>query len=259
MSLVLSVQSQTTFLLQGQVLNDTIERASLNVVNVSLRQGAITNANGQFEIKARVYDTLHISAVQYESKQFIVSKKMELDRSVSFYLVPKITELDEVVLSNINLSGDLSKDIGSFVLKKEYVSSDFGFMGLSAPERTSEERMYYAMTGGAGGFGALINLINGNTKKYKRQLEISKFQLKVERNRVKFADSMYVRNLKVPQALIEDFVFYAMEDTVAVDAVNLTDKFELWDYFSIKVDAYLKMKQGEGVLMIPDDRKETKQ
>tara|TARA_R110001632_G_scaffold55401_10_gene135676 strand:+ start:576 stop:1322 length:747 start_codon:yes stop_codon:yes gene_type:complete len=248
----MSVQSQSTFLLQGQVLNDSIERASLNVVNISLRKGAITNANGQFEIKARLNDTLHISAVQYEPKQFVVTQKMEKDKSVSFYLIPKITELDEVILSNINLSGDLSKDIGSLLLKKEYIPSDFGFLGKSAPKRTSEERMYYAMTGGAGGFGALINLINGNTKKYKRQLEISKFQLKVERNRVKFSDSMYVRNLKVPQALIEDFVFYALEDTVAVDAVNLSDKFALWNYFTTKVDAYLRIKRGEGVQVDPE-------
>lgn len=257
LSLFVSVQAQNSFLLQGQVLNDTIERASLNVVNISMRKGAITNAQGQFEIKARLHDTLHISAVQYESKQFMVTNKMVSERYVAFYLVPKITELDEVVLSNINLSGDLRKDVGSLTLQKEYRPSDFGIPGKSAPVRTSEERRFYGVTGGAGGFGALINLINGNTKKYKRQLEIARFQIKVERTREQFSDSMFVRNLKIPVSLIEDFVFYALEDKAAAATINLKDKFELWDYFATKVDSYIALKQGEGVL--PEKMKETKQ
>lgn len=257
LSLFVSAQAQNSFLLQGQVLNDTIERASLNVVNVSMRKGAITNTKGQFEIKARLNDTIHISAVQYDSKQFRVTDKMMNKRYVAFYLVPKITELDEVVLSNINLSGDLSKDVGSFALQKEYIPSDFGIPGKSAPVRSSEERRFYGVTGGAGGFGALINLINGNTKKYKRQLEIAQFQIKVERNREKFSDSMFVRNFKIPVTLIEDFVFYALEDKAAVAGVNLKDKFELWDYFTTKINTYVALKRREGVL--PGEMKETKQ
>lgn len=256
LSIVGNVQGQKTFLLQGQVLNDTIERASLNVVNVSLRKGAITNANGQFEIRARLHDTLHISAVQYESKQFRVTHKMMQDRRVTFYLVPKITELDEVVLSNINLSGNLKKDVGSLTLQKEYAPSDFGIPGKSAPVRTSEERRFYGATGGAGAFGALIGLINGNTKKYKRQLEIAQFQIKVDQNRVKFSDSMYVHSLKIPVPLIDDFVFYAFEDKVKVDTINLKDKVALWQYFMTKAAPYLALKEREGVRVISDTIKE---
>ena len=50
-----SLCSQESILLRGEILNDTIEKASLTVVNMNFKKGAITNEAGVFEISARLH------------------------------------------------------------------------------------------------------------------------------------------------------------------------------------------------------------
>lgn len=257
MSLVLSVQAQNVFLLQGQVLNDTIERSSLNVVNVSLRKGAITNENGQFKIKARLSDTIHISAVQYESRQFVVNRKMIATQTTALYLVPKITELAEVRLSNSSLTGNLRADMLSFDTDNIYDTNRVHLPQNTAPKRTPEERrLYTSSTRGADQVGrynarfdisllAVINGLSGKTKQLKKYIAVSNFQSEVDRQRQRFSDTMYVNTFQIPLELIEDFVFHAMRDTEAVAKIELDSLIELFAYFEKKAKTYLVLKARE--------------
>lgn len=145
--------AQESVILQGKILNDTISKTSVNVVNISLRKGAITNDSGEFNISVRLNDTINISAVQYESRQFIVSKTVFNRKKISLYLAPKITELDEVRISNIDLTGDLKKDLLSTQLKPVVQVALLGLPRNAHPTFTVEERRYYGATGGAGSLG----------------------------------------------------------------------------------------------------------
>ncbi len=243
------LQAQDLVQLRGKVLNDTIEKASLNVVNITFQKGAITDSGGSFVIPARLRDTINISAVQYESRQFVVSEKMFYDREVTLYLIPKITELDEVQLSNIDLTGNLKNDVENLVVDKVYSPKDFGIPGNTAPERTVEERRLYTATSSGGGIipiGALINAITGRTKMLKKHVEVSKFQMKVERTRERLSDKLYMNELLIPRSLIEDFVFYALEDEEASKKVNLKNQIELLAYLQTKAPTYRKLKTDDG-------------
>ena len=243
-----SVFSQETILLKGKVLNDTIEKASLTVVNLSLKKGAITNEAGIFKIPARVNDTIHISAVQYESRQFVVTPKMYDRKTMSLYLVPKITELDEVKISNIDLTGDLRRDILNTPLKKTITAKELGLPeNRHAPFTPEERRVYSASGGGAGAFGALIMAINGQAKRYKKQLEVMRFQIKVEKARSTFSDTLYMKSLNIPEALIEDFVYFVFEEKKAEGKNDQENVIELLDYMLTKSEKYLDLKQKEGV------------
>lgn len=257
LSLFVSAQAQNSFLIQGQVLNDTIERASLNVVNISMRKGAITNTKGQFRIVARLNDTIHISAVQYESKQFMVTNKMMFERYVAFYLVPKITELDEVIVSNIDLTGDLREDIANLTLHKVYTPQVFGLPMNTAKERTTEERRFY--TSGSGintegvqfGFGLVVPLpllltsISGKRKRLEKHVEVSNFQRKVDAYRVAFPDSFYMDRLDITIDQIEDFVFYVLDTTTEIHSLHAKDRLALHLLFTSKAALFLKLKKEE--------------
>lgn len=41
-------------ILKGLVLSDTIDKSALNVVNITLKKGSITNTKGEFTIPVRV-------------------------------------------------------------------------------------------------------------------------------------------------------------------------------------------------------------
>lgn len=246
----ITITGQEVVLLRGQILNDSIEKASLTVVNLDLKKGAITNEAGSFEIEVRISDTINISAVQYESKQFVVTQKMFERREVSLYLVPKVNVLDEVEISNIDLTGNLRRDILNTPLKKEITAAELGLpVNAHAPFTPEERRLYSTSLGGAGPLGALIMAINGQAKKYKKHLETARFQIKVEKARGKFSDSLYMKSLNIPEDLIEDFVYFVFEEKMKEGKNDKENIIELLDYMLTKSKKYLHLKEKEGVLI----------
>tara|TARA_R110002051_G_scaffold88673_4_gene156272 strand:+ start:12110 stop:12925 length:816 start_codon:yes stop_codon:yes gene_type:complete len=257
-SKLITAQTQEGIILGGKILNDSIEKASLSVVNLSLKVGAITNDHGQFEIEARLKDTIHLSAVQYESYQFVVSEKMIAIKSITFYLIPKITELAEVQLSDSELTGNLRRDMIPFNTNNIYDSKRVNLPPNTAPKRTAEERkLYTASTKGPDQVGrynarfdipllAVINGLSGKTKQLKKHITVSNFQTKVDRQRLRFSDTVYIKTMQIPLELIDDFVFYAMSDAEEVAKLQLSSLIDLFAYFEKKAKTYLVlMAQGK--------------
>ncbi len=240
---------QEMIMLRGEVLNDSIEKASLTVVNISLKKGAITNDSGIFEIPARVSDTINISAVQYEPRQFVVTQKMHDRKKMSLYLAPKVTELDEVNISNIDLTGYLRRDILNTPLEKTIAARDLGLPQNAHAPFTPEERRAYSASGrGAGAFGALIMAINGQAKRYKKQLEIMRFQIKAQKTRDTFSDSLYMKSLNIPEELIEDFVYFVLEEKKAAGDDEKGNTMDLLEYMLKKSKKYVALKEKERLL-----------
>lgn len=240
-----SVCAQDTIMLEGGILNDTIDKSNLNVVNLSLRKGTTTSGSGVFVIPAREGDTIHISAVQYEMKEFVVNKTMYARKKITLYMEPKIRELQEVTISNRNLTGNLGRDISTISLTKQLTAGDLGIPENRRAPMTPEERKLYGATGGAGAVGALINAISGRTKMLKKHLAVSKLVSTVERNRNKFSDSIFTKDLNIPLELIDDFVYYIFEDNEAVEYVNTENHIELLEFMMKNSDVYLALKEAE--------------
>lgn len=242
-----SVYAQRSIELEGQVLNDTIDKSQLTVVNISLKEGTTTDENGFFKIKARLNDTINISAVQYESRQFVVNQTMYNRKKISLYLIPKVTELDAVEISNIDLTGNLNRDIQGTQFKKEVTAGELGIPENTAPKRTIEERRYYtAITSSAGiPLDGLINSITGRLKMLKKHIEVSRFQKLVEESRYLISDTIYMKNLNVPEDLIEDFVYYVFEDKKAKAFVDADNALGLFEFMMSKSKAYIELKENE--------------
>jgi len=242
-----SVHAQEPIELNGQVLNDTISKSQLTIVNISMKRGTITNQNGEFTILARENDTINVSAVQYESRQFVVNRTMYNRKKISLYLIPKITQLDEVNISNIDLTGDIKKDVGSTKLQRIVTPKELGIPENTAPERTVEERRYYtAVTSGAGiPLDGLINAITGRLKMLKKHIEVSRFAKKVQDTRYQFSDSIYMSKLKIPEDLIEDFVYYTFEDPEAKKYADTNNALGLLEFMMEKSKTYNTLKEQE--------------
>ena len=243
----LTAVSQDTIMLEGQVLNDTIDKANLNIVNLSLRRGTITSSNGQFAIEARINDTINISAVQYEPRQFVVNETMYNRGKITLYLIPKITELDQVNISNTDLTGDITKDIGSTTYERKITPTDLGIPENTAPPRTVEERRYHTAISSGGGFpiDGLINSITGRLKMLKKHIEVSRFEKLVQESRYTFSDSIYMNELNIEKEYIEDFVYYTFEDPKAKELVDANNALGLLDFMIKKSAAYKALMKKE--------------
>jgi len=237
-------------MLEGKILNDSIEKASLNVVNISLKKGAITNTEGEFIIPASIGDTINISAVQYESRQFVVNKTIYDRKKISLYLVPKITQLDEVYISNIELTGDMRKDVMSTTLKPVITAASLGLPQNAHPTFSPEERRLYTAQSSSGGIvpiGALINAISGRTAMLKKHLAVSRLQAAVTKTKDKFSDTLYMKELNIPEELIEDFVYYVYEDEQALKSIDQDNLLKLLEYMKKKSKQYVALKEQEEI------------
>jgi len=90
--------------------------------------------------------------------------------------------------------------------------------------------------------------INGQAKKYKKQLEIMRFQNKVEKARETFSDSLYMKTLNIPEELIEDFVYFVFEEKKVAGDNEKGNAMDLLEYMLKKSKKYVAFKEKERLL-----------
>jgi len=105
--------SQDEDILRGKIRMDTLPSKSINIINVTKGIGTINDRAGFFQIKATKGDTIIFSSVQHQQKAHIVTKQDLKKADLFIQLEVKVNELDEVTISQYNLSGEVKEDLKS--------------------------------------------------------------------------------------------------------------------------------------------------
>ncbi|MBU3822889.1 carboxypeptidase-like regulatory domain-containing protein [Flavobacteriaceae bacterium XHP0103] len=96
------------------VIVDASNKAPLenvNIVNLNRVIGTATNADGEFEIKAQVNDTLHLSYLGYKSIKVRVTNDWFKFENATIELTEMALALEEVVVNQLKLTGYLEVDV----------------------------------------------------------------------------------------------------------------------------------------------------
>ncbi len=209
-----NLHAQETIMLRGRVLNDSIDKAYLHILNLTTQQGTITNEGGVFTIPVHLQDTLFVSAVQLKHKRIVITPKIFSQKQIEFHLEEEVNNLPEVTVSDINLSGMLGTDARNAGVEKPFDPAAAGLPVYTGPTLTIEERqLHEAQTSGSGiiPVGALINAFSGRTKMLEKRVALSTMERRVQEARKVFTDSIYTRQFNIPYELIDDFVHYVFE------------------------------------------------
>ncbi|WP_128759384.1 hypothetical protein [Leeuwenhoekiella marinoflava] len=247
----LSLQAQEAVMLEGTILNDSIEHEYLHVLNLTLQKGTITTESGNFTIPVRVNDTLYISALQFKHKELVITPAIYSRKYVEIELETEVTALEDVNISDIELSGRLGDDMNKPKLEKPFDPAEAGLPVYTGPVLTSEERKLYTATHSGSGIipvGAVINAISGRTAYLKKIVKVSNMEVKVQEARNLVADSTYIKELKIPARFIDDFVHYVYMDNTANLAVAASgNPLTLMELLFKEAPAYLESKAEAGV------------
>ena len=248
---------QEDIVLQGQILNDTLSKESLNVYNLTQSKGTITGEDGRFNIKVQLHDTISISALQFKELRFVVNSILYERKEVTFYLSPEINDLGEIKISNIDLYGDLRLDADGKVHRNRTLK-ELGFQENKKEDLTPEERRYrqetsrvpqntnpHAVTLGAISINKILNAFSGKNRKLKKIATISRLEKEVDELRTSFADSIYVEDFKIPESLIRDFVFWIVEREDSLEELQKMNWLQLFDNFKLQAKSYLVARQKE--------------
>ncbi|MBW1296162.1 hypothetical protein [Aquimarina litoralis] len=109
--LSLSGFSQENDVLRGKIVTDTLQAQAINIINLTKGVGTINDEVGYFQIRATEGDTIIFSSIQHYQKAHIVTKKDLKKANLAIQLETKVNELDEVKVSQYDLSGEAKEDI----------------------------------------------------------------------------------------------------------------------------------------------------
>ncbi len=243
--------SQNRILVNGKLLGEDISLLEISVYNTHSFKGVITNKLGEFHIKVKQNDVLYISSIEIKEIKYTVSKKDILSKKILIPVFAKVNLLPEIVVNSHNLSGNLYVDRKKipkeFEKYRHYKISlknkNFGNPGttvnpedfkLPDPLRNSESVNSIDLI-------PIIKMItSGIIRKHKlkkiREFEIANTPIKV---RKEFGDLFFVKELKIPKPLIEDFLNYCHQKN-KLQLFNENKKLQLIDVLIKESKIYKK-------------------
>lgn len=240
----ISVEAQSLFSkrLEGKVYSTDGDVAAIHVLNITTKKATITNVNGFFSIAAKLNDTLVFSAIQFKRKEIVVSTKILESKLLLVPLEDALTELDEVILRLYNLSGDVGLDLNTLDTESVVTASTLGLPNAYVKPPSQAERKFYEATTGGGivPLNPILNAISGRTKMLKQRLKRNAKYERTQRVRAFYPDSLFVKDLKIPEEKIPDFMYFCEVDSTFQAIVNTHDQLRIWEYMRKKSRIYRK-------------------
>lgn len=231
--------------LKGNVYSNVGDVAATHISNISSKRGTIADAKGFFSISVKLNDTLVFSAVQFKNKLVKVSKEILQKKYLLVVLEESLTELDEVVVTPYNLSGDLKRDMGTMKIEPIITASTLGLPNAYVKVKTQSERRLFEADAGKFieiGFDStsfdpvfyvnlnkILNRITGRTKILKKYVAEDKKIALLNKVKRMYPDSVYVQDLKIPKDNINDFMNFCEVDTAFVSVVETNDVLKIWE------------------------------
>ena len=233
-------QEQTVKTLSGRVIASDKSVADVHVMNTTRGRATITNEQGQFEISVRQQDTLFFSAVQFKRKAIVITPEIWEAKWVLVPLDEFVNELDEVVLRPYDLSGDLSRDMGTINTYDVVSATILGLPNAYHRPPTQAERKLFEATTGGGivPLNPILNAITGRTRYLKRILNTERQYARTNRVRAFYADSLFVSDLRIPTVHIDDFMYYCEVDPSFNGLVDSRDRLKIWEFLKLKSELY---------------------
>lgn len=239
---------EITTKLEGRVYSKDADVAATHVSNISSNKGTITDAAGFFAISVQLNDKLVFSAVQFKRKEIVVTLEVLKTAVLNIPLKPSLTELDEVVVTPYNLTGDLKRDVNTINVGQIVTASTLGLPNANVKVKTqSERRLFEADNGKFISLGnykldstfnpmimvnlnKILNRVTGRTKVLKKYVAIDKEIALLQKVKRFYPDSVFVQDLKIPEIKINDFMNFCEVDSTYYEVVAADDILNIWEF-----------------------------
>lgn len=124
------VNAQEFKLLEGRIAHSSLSLAGIHVVNTSRGTAQITDVDGRFEISVKQGETLFFSGIQFKQRKLIITQEIFSLDKITVYMEAYVNELDEVIVTPHQLSGNLRTDFNNSGLKPQINFKDVGIPGF---------------------------------------------------------------------------------------------------------------------------------
>lgn len=214
--------AQDKKILQGKIVADALLESSVHIINKNYQTGTVNTASGSFLVEVRVNDTLLFSSLQYRNLEIPITTETFLKGFITVALTEDVNILEEVNVSNIELTGILGADLEKieieedlpFTLNYTHVKSSRFESDINDHQEAPVDmasRQYQVDYGAEGlnilgGLGLLADL--AGIKRRPVQVKIPSAGPVSQRLRNLFDDDFFTASLGISKEKIGDFVFY---------------------------------------------------
>jgi len=234
------VFSQNDSIIKGKVVSESSLLEGIHIINLSKKNGAITDSRGYFQISAKISDTLQFSAVNLKATRYVVSNNDFSKDLVFIKMESLINELQEVAIVQY-------KNINAVALgiipanQKTYTPAE---RKLAAAE---EFHWYSPLLIPLGGMSVdgMINSISGRTSMLKRELVVERKELLLAKISDYYEREYFTKTLKIPSDYVDGFLFYLVENERFVRAIKDKNKTMASFILSELAVEYLKVSELE--------------
>lgn len=242
------LKGQEEIRLEGRIISASNDVTAVHVSNITKNKGTITDFGGYFEISVQLGDSLVFSAVQFKRKEVVVTPEILNTALFVVSLEDMLTELNEVIVTPYNLSGELERDLFRVPLDSIITASTEGLPNAYVkPPSQSQRKLYTARTWDAKFYllaftsklDPLFNYFSGRTKMLNERVERDAKMEQIERVRKFYADSLYINDLQISKTQINQFIYFCEQDSLFTSLVETDDKLKLWEFFKFKSTKYI--------------------
>ncbi|RZL51315.1 MAG: hypothetical protein EOO93_23475, partial [Pedobacter sp.] len=194
-----------------------------------------SNAVGEFKIYAKSRDVLVFSSANFEDGKKTITAEEFKAGNFAIAMIPKVTQLDEVVI-------DKEIRVGENV--KDYTPAERRLRAGTKPARLNQ--------GLEINNDAIINAISGKSKQLKKELEVERKQSYLEKLD-DFSDEYYVADLGIPKDYVEGFKYYIIYDETLTTLLSGNDKVGLESQMLLLADEFKKDVREIGGYLVATD------
>ena len=229
--------SQEEIILEGKILADSLDNTRINIFNLTQKTGTTNSDLGKFSIKVKENDTLIFSSVQYETVSLRISKKNISQKFLTIKLIEKVVYLDEVLLRNIELTGNLTQDIDRIKTFNFYENIPVSYK----PKLTSIGRKLFTAKNGA--LDIVINTISGRLQMLEKANKNEQLTLDVQKGIDAIDDTIFINWLKIPKEEIKNFVYYCASNSIYRKLIAQNNYLEILKLFQKHAPEFLKLRE----------------
>nr|WP_315144235.1 hypothetical protein [uncultured Flavobacterium sp.] len=224
-------KAQTTTLLRGKVMSDTLAVSGIEVINLTSEQSTKTDSRGFFVISAKNKDVLAFYSKEYVFKKVVVVPDYFQMKQWKVSLIKSAIELDEVVVKNTKLN------VPKFTYEQAAAAR-------IAKEAANPKNPY--VYDGTIANGMDINEIGRKIISLFKNPDNPKRKKQPEEDFIAYAkasidESFYKQKLGLQKNEIDNFLSYCKEDPESKKVFINKDELTLLDFLLKKQKAYLEL------------------
>ncbi len=226
--------------INGTIISDSSSVEGVHILNLVNEKSTVSDQFGKFSIAAKEDDLLIFSAIHLEYTRKSVSKSEYQSGNLSVKVITKVTQLDEVVVTEYPRIN--AQELGIINYKpKEYTPAE---RKLRPAIMTKND--WLGIIGGKIPVDPFLYWVTGRTKMLKGELEVEKKELLLKKLDDWNEKNYYVEELKIPSDYVDGFKYCVIYDEELMRCLTTNNKLQgNFQLAKLAVDFLNYLKENE--------------